>query len=282
MQLMVFSKHLAGLPLDAVARGLRRMDIQEIDLTVREGGHIEPARVEEELPLAAQQLASEGVTIGMISTGITRADAQSETVLRVAKELGIGYYKLGYFMYKGFGTLRKAREEARFQVRELAQLNAEIGIMGGYHNHCDTFIGASLGDVDFLLGGTDSGFMGSYFDPCHAVIEGGSAGWKMGLDLLQERIVMLAAKDFRWVEAGKRYAGGRAHSVEFCPFADGNVPWGEAWEYLHRIGFQGPVSLHSEYQGPHSFHDLTTAEVFEQTARDVPLFRAWARLEAEK
>lgn len=207
MRLMVFSKHLAGPPLEEVARHLRRMDIREIDLTVRAGGHVEPERVADELPLAAQKLAQEGVKIGMISTGITQANAQAETVLRAAKSLGIGHYKMGYFMYEGFGTLRKSHDEARARVLDLAQLNAQIGIVGGYHNHSDVFIGASLGDVDFLLDGTDARFLGLYFDPCHAVIEGGSRGWEMGLDLLRQRVVMLAVKDFRWVETGKGYAG---------------------------------------------------------------------------
>ena len=239
MRLMVFSKHLAGPPLAQVARELRRLDVREIDLTVRAGGHIEPENVAAELPRAAQELASEGVTIGMISTGIVEANAQSQAVLRAAKALGIGFYKLGYFAYEGFGTLRRARLEARARIRDLAQLNAQIGIVGGYHNHSDAFIGANLGDADFLLDGTDARYTGLYFDPCHAVIEGGSAGWEMGLDLLQERLQMLAVKDFRWVAAGQRYAGARAHSVEFCPLQDGNVPWPRVLKLLRKIGFDG-------------------------------------------
>ena len=33
-----------------------------------------------------------------------------------------------------------------------------------------------------------------------------------------------------------------------------------------------PISSHSEYQGGHSFRDLSTDEVFEQTARDAEFF----------
>lgn len=274
--LMVFSKHLAGPSFEEIARRLRAIGIQQIDLTVRPEGHVEPSQVEDALPKAAEQLASQGVRIGMISTGITDAhDPTSQSVLRTAAKLGISHYKIGYFIYKGFGTLRKARDEARAHIRDLTQLNAELGIVGGYHNHSDTFLGANLGDIDFLLDGTDPKHIGLYFDPCHAVIEGGSGGWVMGLDLLAERVVMLAVKDFLWAEAGKRYAGARAYSIEFCPLQDGNVPWPRVLTYLQTIGFNGPISFHSEYQGPHAFQDLTTDEVFEQTARDLDLWRQW-------
>ena len=86
---------------------------------------------------------------------------------------------------------------------------------------------------------------------------------------------MLAVKDFRWIDGKTRYAGGRKHSAEFCPIADGNTPWPEALKLLKSAGFDGPISLHSEYQGPHSFADLNTEQVLEQTGRDYQLFAQW-------
>lgn len=276
MQLMVFSKHLQGPPLADVGKRLRDMGIDAIDLTVRLGGHVEPTRVQDDLPKAVEELGTAGVRVGMLTTSILGTDdAHAETILRTAASLGIGFYKLGYFMYDGFGTLRSARENARSRVRDLAQMNAQLGICGGYHNHSDTFIGASLWDIDYILDGTDPGAIGLYLDPAHAVIEGGSSGWMMGMDLLKERIVMVAVKDFYWTE-DSGYAGGRRHHVRFNPLADGNVPWPTVIDKLAEIGFHGPISLHSEYQGDHSFRDLTTDEVFAQTALDAALLREWA------
>jgi len=275
MQLMVFSKHLAGPPLDEVARRLRRMDIRAIDLTVRPGGHVLPERVTDDLPRAVEELGREGVRVGMMTTNITDAnDPLTRPILETARQLDIGYYKLGYYPYAGFGTLRRQREEVAAKLRDLDALNAEVGIRGGFHNHSSNTFGASLEDVDYVLQGTDPRNLGSYLDPCHAVIEGGSSGWLMGMDLLADRIIMLAVKDFRWVE-GQGYAGARRHKVQICPLEDGNVPWPQALLLLKQAGFDGPVSMHSEYQGSHTFRDLTADEVFEQTARDLRVFRQW-------
>jgi sugar phosphate isomerase/epimerase len=115
----------------------------------------------------------------------------------------------------------------------------------------------------------------AYLDPAHALIEGGGSAWRMGMDLLDDRIGMLAVKDFRWVDGKHRYGGGRRHSVEFCPLEQGNTPWPEVLGILREIGFDGPVSFHSEYQGPHSYDDLGWREVIAQAARDIAVFRAW-------
>jgi sugar phosphate isomerase/epimerase len=269
MQLMVFSKHLAGLPLDEVARRLVAIGIDAIDLTVRPGGHVEPERVEDDLPQAAKILAAGGVRIGMITTAITDAhDPLTPRILSAAANLGITHYKLGYYFYEGFGQLKKQRDIVRQRIQELAALNREIDIHGGFHNHSDRFIGAMAGDVHYVLQDSDPCYIGSYFDAAHATIEGGLSGWELGLDLLSERVMMLAVKDYRWVAGGSQ-SGVRQHQPQFCPLADGNTPWPQILRHLKQIGFDGPVSLHSEYE------DLTPHEVLKQTARDAVVFREW-------
>lgn len=273
LRLMVFSKHLAGMPLEAVAPILRAMDMGAIDLTVRPGGHVEPARVADDLPRVAQVLAEHQIAIGMITTEVTDASHPlAEPILRTARELGVEFFKLGYFGYKGFGSLRKSRDEARAKVRGLSEMCDEIGIGGGFHNHSHNFIGASLGDIDFVLQGARPS-IGLYFDAAHASIEGGSAGWEIGLDLLSERLLMLAVKDYFWDSHG--YGGGRRSRARWCPLEEGNTPWPQVLERLRQLNFQGPASLHSEYQGAHSFRDLSTEEVLQQTVLDARAFRAW-------
>ncbi len=169
-QFMLFSKHLQALPIGEAGAAMRAIGLTKIDLTVRPGGHVEPARAESELPAAAEALKAVGVSIGMISTNITDAgDANTERVLRTAASLGIGYYKLGYFQYRGFGTLRTQRVEVAVRLKDLAAMNAALNIHGGYHNHSDTFFGANLADLDHVLSAIDSKHLGIYFRPrpCH-------------------------------------------------------------------------------------------------------------------
>lgn len=274
-QICVFSKHLAGPTLTETARKLKAMNLSAIDLTVRTGGHVEPSRAMDDLPRAAEELGSEGIRIAQITTNILDAHhADTRPLLEAAVKAGIPFYKLGYYNYKEFGTLRQMRTEIAAKMRDLATLNLELGITAGFHNHSNNCFGAVLADIDFVLQNVDSKAIGLYFDPAHATIEGGSKGWEMGLDLLKDRVVMLAVKDYEWVE-NKGYAGGRRFKVQWCPLETGNTRWPEVLKHLESVHYSGPISLHSEYQGNHSWRNLTTDEVFEQTEIDAQVFRSW-------
>ena len=267
----VFSKHLAGPPLDEVAARLAKMGIRAIDLTCRPQGHVLPEKVADEQPRAIEQLKKGGVSVGMLTTAITEATPANAKVLQTAAKLGVRYYKLGYYPYAGFGTIKKQRAEVAAKLKDLAALNLEAGIHGGFHNHSADSFGAVLADIHAVIQNQPKEAIGLYLDPAHATVEGGSAGWLMGMDLLADRISMLAVKDFCWVEGKHRYAGARRHSAEFTTLEKGNTAWPAVLKHLKAIGFRGPVSFHGEY----SFKNLTVDEVFEQTERDLKLFRSW-------
>jgi L-ribulose-5-phosphate 3-epimerase len=276
LQITLFSKSFQGHPLEKLSEKLKEMEIKFIDLTVRPGGHVEPEKVEEELPVIHEKLMKEGIGINMITTDITDAsNPLSIRILKTAASLGIKYYKLGYLKYQGFGTLTKQRENARRLFFGLAEVNIKYGIMGAYHNHSADFFGAAVWDIYEVIRELPKAAIGFYFDPCHAVIEGGSCGWIMGLELLADRLAMLAIKDFRWIEGNYRYAGARRHSVEYCPLSQGNVPWAEVIKLLRQINFHGPVSFHSEYKGNHCFADLDTEQILKQTASDINFFKSF-------
>lgn len=275
LQYCVFSKHLAGPALEEVGQRVAAMGIRGIDLTCRPKGHVDPAKVEAELPRAIEALGKAEVKVVMLTTAITEVNAINEKVLRTAARLGVRYYKLGYYAYAGFGTIKQQRVEVAAKLKDLAALNLDVGIHGGFHNHSADCYGAILADFHAVAQDLPPKALGLYFDPAHACIEGGSGGWLMGMDLLADRTTMLAVKDFCWVEGKHRYAGARRHSSEFTTLDKGNTPWPTVLKHLKAVGFSGPVSFHSEYQGSVSFADLSTDEVFAQTARDFALFRSW-------
>ncbi|MFH0939316.1 MAG: TIM barrel protein [Planctomycetota bacterium] len=271
----VFSKHLVGPPLDEVAARLAKMGICAIDLTCRPNGHVLPEKVADDLPRAVELLKKGGVSVAMLTTNITEATPANAKVLQTAAKLGVRYYKLGYYYYAGFNTIKQQRAEVAAKLKDLAALNLEIGIHGGFHNHSEDSFGAVMADIHAVIQDIPKKAIGVYFDPTHAVIEGGSAGWLMGLDLLADHITMLSVKDFCWVEGKHRYAGARRHSIEFTTLEKGNTPWPTVLQHLKAIKFNGPVSFHSEYQGDYSFKNLSVDEVFEQTERDFKQFRSW-------
>ncbi len=260
--LCFFSKPLPELNYDQLGKACREMGFAGVDLTVRPKGHVLPERVEQDLPRAVEEIGKHGVSVPMITTGLTSAsDPAARATLRTAARLKIGYFKPGYMYYKGDdieGTLATAKRD----TESLAALGKEYGIVLGYHNHSGPYLGTAVWDIRAMLAASDPKWSGYYFDSCHATAEGGVAGWDVSLRLALPRLKMVAVKDFLWEKKDGKWR------MEICPLGQGMVDLPKFFAMLAKGRFAGPMSLHVEYEPP----DVKAA-----TVRDVEVIRKHLR-----
>ena len=241
--LCLFTKHLPHLGYKDLASTLRSFGFAGADLTVRPGGHVLPENVERDLPRAHEALAAEGVELPMITTGLlSRNDPAARPTLYTAAGLGIPYFKLGYYRYRDFKDLDGYLARVKADVESLAAIAGHAGITGGFHNHSGTFVGSAVWDHWWVLRHTDPQHVGFYFDPCHATIEGGLAGWEIGFHRLLPRLKMVACKDFHWEKRQGKW------KARMCPLGQGMVDYPRFFKALAASGFAGPISLHVEYR----------------------------------
>jgi len=267
MQLLMFSKMLkdaGNLSVDQVGDCVTEMGFDGVDLTVRPGGHVAPEEVTERLPEAIDTLKSKGLVVPMITTGITGAEEDhAEEIFRTASECGVRFLKLGYWRYREFGTIRDQIEKARGQLGGLEALSRRHGVTAALHTHSGPNLTANPAVVHMLLQDHDPRWLGAYIDPGHMAVEGGKSGWKMGIDLLDRYIKLVAIKDFGWFRETDRRTGEKGWVNRLVPLGEGIVPWPEVFRCLREIGFDGCVSVHSEYP------DLSLEELLRQTREDL-------------
>ena len=53
---------------------------------------------------------------------------------------------------------------------------------------------------------------------------------------------MVAIKDFFWEKSGGKW------EMKMCPLGEGMVRWAEFFGMLAAARFQGPISMHAEYE----------------------------------
>ncbi len=270
MKIVMFSKHLAPLSIEEAARAAGKLGFEGLDLTVRPGGHIEPEKALDELPKAVELVRGLGYDIPMITTAITGASEPfCEEIFRAASTAAVRDIKLGYWRYRGFGQMREQLDEVKRALDGIAALAERYGVRANLHIHSGDFITADAAVVWHLLQGRDPEVIGAYIDPGHMAVEGGASGWKQGMDLLTPWINIVAVKDMAWYHEYDPELGKERWYTKMVPLRHGLVPWPEVFQYLHHIGFDGTVSVHSEYQGPHSWRDLSLEELLEQTRDDL-------------
>jgi sugar phosphate isomerase/epimerase len=262
-----FSKHLPEFDGRGLARALKPLGFEGVDLTVRPKGHVEPDRVAERLPVFVDAIRAEGLAVPFITTELTSATTPAaRPTLETAAALKIPFFKPGYYHY-AFADVRSERAAVASQLRGLAELSARTGVRLGFHNHAG-YVGGGIWDIAPVIDTLDPRYAGYYFDVRHAVVEGGDGGWKSAFNLVAPRLNMIALKDFYWEK------GPNGWRQVNCPIGQGMVNWQAYFALLAKAGFHGPVSLHLEYDIPGATAGARQEHTLAAASRDLAFVRA--------
>ncbi|QDU88436.1 Xylose isomerase-like TIM barrel [Pirellulimonas nuda] len=234
-----FIKFVQSLSYDDMAAGIAEIGFDGIESTVREGGHVQPERVEDDLPKQLEAVKKQGMDITIMCTDVLGLDQPlTEKVLRTGASLGIKKYRMGFYRYDPKRGVMEQLSEIRPRLKELAALNRELGLAAVYQNHSGAdFVGAPIWDLRMLLEGIPTSEVGSAFDIRHATVEAGLA-WPLNYDVIKPHIGAVFAKDFVW--DGKK--------AKHVPLGQGRVD-PEFFTMHLNSGIDCPVSLHVEYLG---------------------------------
>lgn len=253
-EVCIFSKHLQWLDYNAMAETAADIGFDGVDIPVRPGGHVLPEKVEDDLPRAVEAVRNVGLDVAMMTTGIVDArDSNTEPILRIASELGIGYYRMGYLRYNQSLGVAKTLESYKSQFRDLAEMNKHYKIHGAYQNHAGTRVGGPVWDLWEILRDLDPRWIGCQYDVRHATVEGGFS-WPLGLKLLSSYIKITAIKDFRWSKIHGKW------DDESCPLGEGMVDFKKYFEIVKQRDIDGPISVHFEYPIMEASEQETSAE----------------------
>lgn len=270
MKYLMLSKPLENLSYPELADTVADLGMDGVDLTVRSPGHVLPERVKTDLPRAAAAIRSRGLEIGWLTTAIDSADsAHAEDIFATASDLGIKQLKLGYFRYAGFGAMRRQIAEVRDQLHGIERLCQRYAVQAGVHAHDGPTLSATTHVVALLLEGFDPAAVCYYPDLGHIGIEGSFGGWIHGLDLLADRIAMLALENLAQFSEVDPETSATRWRAKVVPFDQGFIPFPEAFRYLKQIGYTGYASFQAEYRGENSFKDMDQAELLAQVKEDL-------------
>jgi sugar phosphate isomerase/epimerase len=244
LKVAIFSKHLRFLEGEDLAKGAAEIGFDGVDLAVRDGGHVEPARVAQDLLPLIKVLRDHGLEVPMITSGILDAETpHAENVLRAISELGIRHYRWGGFKYDAVHPIPEQLAALKPRVAKLAELNAKYKVGAMFHTHSGTgLVGAPIWDLYILLKDFDPQAVGVNYDIGHATIEGGFGGWIDSFRVTGPYLRGVAVKDFLWEKDAKGN-----WKAQWTPLGQGMVKLPQFFGMLARSGFNGPMQLHFEY-----------------------------------
>lgn len=268
----LFSKHLQFLDYQDMARKAKEIGFDGVELTVREGGHVNPDNVESELPAAVRALKKAGLKADLMVSDLTEVGERSQRVLSTAAAEGIKKYRMGYYDYPDDKSMPETLSRINEIGQELTEINRRLGIQGMHQNHAGDLVGSSIWEIWMMLENIDPEFMGSQYDIRHALVEGGFS-WPNGIRLLRDKIATVAIKDFKWVETDGEW------DLINTPLGEGMVDFKEYFGILKGYGLNVPMTLHLEYDlfgaehGQKTLANDKREKVYEAMSRDLTYLR---------
>ncbi|HUT34766.1 MAG TPA: sugar phosphate isomerase/epimerase family protein [Planctomycetota bacterium] len=245
MRLIFFTKSLKGMDAAATGREVLGMGLEGLDLAVRTGYCVNPDNVTTELPKAMKVWADQGLSVPMVTTPGDFTDPNppiAETMLAACGAAGIREIKLGYWTWKQPGYWQQV-DAIRAALDGFARLAEKHGVRVAIHTHSGAFYGLNASAAMHLVKGFDPRTVGVYVDPGHLSMNGEPI--RMAVDMVRDHLCLVAIKAMIHV---KREKDGRmAWRHLLVPLREGLVDWQETMKALREVGYDGPVTFHSEY-----------------------------------
>jgi sugar phosphate isomerase/epimerase len=241
MRYVYFTKSLQALDVPGLIAFLKECGLDGADMAVRPDFPVTPANVREKLPDAAKQFRDTGLTLAIVTTPVTLADAanpESIAIFEACAKAGVPAVKIGYFRYSGKYDADLAA--ARQKLAAFAKLAERTGVRVAYHTHSGTYIGNNAAGLRLLLQDADAHHVNAYLDTGHLAVNGGPI--REEFDIARPWLGLIAIKDMLWRK------GARGWESHVAPAGEGIVKWNEVAQAVKACQYDGVISLHGEYE----------------------------------
>ena len=247
MQLVRFTKFWDDLSVRQLGERASDLGYDGLDLAVRDGHAINIDNVTDELPGAVRAWRELGVDCSMISSSTDLIDpeaADAVTLFEAAAAAGVPRIKMGYFKFNPGDSFEELWSLARRRLDGFERLSRRTGVQTMYHTHSGQCLGSNCAGMRHLLQDYDPRQVGAYVDLGHLAINGEDV--QIGLAMLRDRLSAIGGKDARHFpderpDRRARFADG------FVLLGQGAAEWPEAITLLKAWGFNGPITIHTEY-----------------------------------
>jgi sugar phosphate isomerase/epimerase len=266
MKLILFSKRLKEKSIPELVELAGEFGIDGYDLAVRPEFPVSPDNVTETLPEACRTLREAGLDVPMV-TGhfeLRWPDHPSvEPLLRAMDESNVRLLKLAYYQFDPKeDDYQKKVDEVRAGFEGWQELSRKYGVKICYHTHSNKCMGLNAGSLAHLLSGFDPACLGAYLDTCHLITEGEKFSTAVGM--VRPYVSIVSLKDALLERVPTNGHGGVRRTL---PEAGGGmVNWTGVFECLNEIDFDGPLSVHCEFE-------IGDGDVIPAITRETAFFR---------
>jgi len=246
MKIVLNSKFLAELSIEQLGEKVIDLGYGGIDICIRPGHPIHADNAIDTLPKTVRIWESQNLFCPLATAAIDIIDPKSpntEKLYAACSKAGVPRLKIGFFRYNEGDDYWQILDEARANLEGFTALGEKFGVQTCYQIHSGQCIGSNCAGLMHLIRGFDPKYVGAYPDFGHLLLDGEDLD--MGLSMVRKYLSVAGIKDAYYAPQPD------GHEPSFIPrfvkVGDGGVDWKHALGALHNLGFDGPLSVHTEY-----------------------------------
>lgn len=266
-KLIAFCKWRQELPFEELAKKLKQLGFDGVDLPCRPNAPVTHANGPEKLPEAKRILAEQGLSLERLVTSLQDADDECERLLAAISELGIRKIRIAGCSVAQGGNAREKLDETRRRLSALQKLLEKHGVSGGIQNHSGPALEVNVSSTLRMVEDCDPQWVGVQYDPGHATISGEPI--RLALDLLGPYLHSVNLKSPRQEYFIDPESGRLAYQPVWVPLRDGMLDLPGLLQQLKRSGYSEALSIHGEYRSyfyrieedPEAVDELIAADV---------------------
>ena len=246
MKIVLNSKFFATLSVEQLGEKAIELGYDGVDICIRPGHPIHVDNVTEALPKAMKVWRGQNLVCPLATAAVDMTDPKmpaAETLYAVCAEAGIPRLKIGFWRFNEGEDYWQVLDAARAALEGFAAFSEKHGVQTCYQIHSGPCIGSNCAGLMHLLKGFDPRLVGAYPDPGHLALDG--EDWALGLAMLGDYLSVVGIKDAFYVPQP-------GHIPPYVPcfvkLGEGCVDWHRYLGLLCKSGFDGPLTVHTEYR----------------------------------
>jgi sugar phosphate isomerase/epimerase len=247
MQVALNSKFFDNLSVERLGEKAVELGYDGIDVNVRPGHPVNPGNALVALPRAVRHWQKQGLACPLATAPVSFTDPGSpnaEPLYAACAEAGIPRLKIGFWGFIPGGDYWSAVDAARTALEGFARHSQRFGVQTCYQVHSGPNLGSNCAGLAHLIRGFDARHVGAYPDTGHLALDG--EDWDMGFAMVQEHLSVVGIKDARHVP--QPLGQVPRYTPRFVKLGEGSIDWRRCLAALRRVGFDGPLSVHTEYE----------------------------------
>lgn len=247
MDIILNSKFFGALSVEQLGIKVLDLGYDGLDINIRPNHPVNPSNALETLDKAVKLWSEIGVSCPMATAPIDMVDPErpdAKLIYEACRKAGVPRLKIGFWGFSPGDNYWNSIDKARFALERFERLSDDTGVQTCYQIHSGPNLGSNCAGLSHLIRGFDPRLIGAYPDVGHIALDG--EDWAMGFSMINEYISVLGAKDVRHAPASVEQSP--PYVPKFVKLGSGSIDWDRCLGALVRLGFDGPISVHTEYE----------------------------------